>query len=140
MQSTAWSLYFICQFLRKVTAQLQLISVVVFVSQVLNQSAVDYINGSVSASQVGSYFGKSFLSLIKVIECNIHASIHILNLFVQALLPREQLEKQYCSNGVQSQHQISSFRAAAVRNAIPDPDVPQSCANSSEYVRLSTSS
>ncbi|RCV35890.1 hypothetical protein SETIT_7G276200v2 [Setaria italica] len=69
-------------------------------NEVLNQSAVDYINGSVSASQ--------------------------------ALLPREQLEKQYCSNGVQSQHQISSFRAAAVRSAIPDPDVPQSCANSSE--------
>ncbi|KAG2623451.1 hypothetical protein PVAP13_3KG061500 [Panicum virgatum] len=69
-------------------------------NEVLNQSAVDYINGSVSASQV--------------------------------LLPREQLEKQYCSNGVQSQPQISSFRPAAVRSVIPDPDVPQSCANSSE--------
>ncbi|KAG2615261.1 hypothetical protein PVAP13_3NG067500 [Panicum virgatum] len=69
-------------------------------NEVLNQSAVDYLNGSVSASQV--------------------------------LLPREQLEKQYCSNGVQSQPQISSFRPAAVRSVIPDPDVPQSCANSSE--------
>ncbi|PAN16367.1 hypothetical protein PAHAL_3G055500 [Panicum hallii] len=69
-------------------------------NEVLNQSAVDYINGSLSASQV--------------------------------LLPREQLEKQYCSNGVQSQPQISSFRSAAVRSVIPDPDVPQSCANSSE--------
>ncbi|KAJ1265165.1 hypothetical protein BS78_08G058900 [Paspalum vaginatum] len=71
-------------------------------NEVLNQSAVDYINGSVSASQ--------------------------------ALLPREQLEKQYCSITVQSQSQsqISSFRAATVRNVIPDPDVPQSCANSSE--------
>ncbi|WVZ88823.1 hypothetical protein U9M48_035294 [Paspalum notatum var. saurae] len=71
-------------------------------NEVLNQSAVDYINGSVSASL--------------------------------ALLPREQLEKQYCSITVQSQPQpqISSFRAATVRNVIPDPDVPQSCANSSE--------
>ncbi|RLM99711.1 CCR4-NOT transcription complex subunit 11 [Panicum miliaceum] len=69
-------------------------------NEVLNQSAVDCINGSLSASQV--------------------------------LLPREQLEKQYCSNGVQSQPQISSFRPAAVRSVIPDPDVPQSCANSSE--------
>lgn len=49
-------------------------------------------------------------------------------------MPREQLEKQYCSNGVQSQPQISSFKSASVRSAIPDPDVPQSCANSSEYV------
>ncbi|PUZ63255.1 hypothetical protein GQ55_3G053400 [Panicum hallii var. hallii] len=69
-------------------------------NEVLNQSAVDYINGSLSASQI--------------------------------LLPREQLEKQYCSNGVQSQPQISSFRSAAVRSVIPDPDVPQSCANSLE--------
>ncbi|KAF8658057.1 hypothetical protein HU200_059521 [Digitaria exilis] len=70
-------------------------------NEILNQSAVDYLNGPVSASQ--------------------------------ALLPREQLEKQYCSNGVQSQPQISSFKSASVRSAIPDPDVPQSCANSSEY-------
>ncbi|GJM87767.1 hypothetical protein PR202_ga03758 [Eleusine coracana subsp. coracana] len=41
--------------------------------EVLKQSAVDYISGSVSASQV--------------------------------LLPREQLEKQYCNNSVQSQPQ-----------------------------------
>ncbi|CAN6339935.1 unnamed protein product [Urochloa humidicola] len=68
-------------------------------NEVLNQSAVDYINGSASASQ--------------------------------ALLPREQLENQHCSNGVQSQHQISNFRVASVRSAIPDPDVPQSCAHSS---------
>ncbi|XP_066358915.1 uncharacterized protein [Miscanthus floridulus] len=67
---------------------------------VLNQSAVDYINGSVSASQ--------------------------------DFLPREQLEKQYCSTSVHSRPQISSFRAAMVRSAIPDPDVPQSCANSPE--------
>ncbi|KAG0520456.1 hypothetical protein BDA96_08G075800 [Sorghum bicolor] len=69
-------------------------------NEVLNQSAVDYINGSVSASQ--------------------------------DFLPREQLEKQYCSTSVHSRPQISSFRAAMVRSAIPDPDVPQSCANSSE--------
>ncbi|TVU51365.1 hypothetical protein EJB05_02789 [Eragrostis curvula] len=69
-------------------------------NEVLKQSAVDYINGSVSESQ--------------------------------ALLPREQLEKQYCSNGVQSQPQVNSFRAATVSCAIPDPDVPQSCAVSSE--------
>ncbi|XP_062202846.1 uncharacterized protein LOC133905144 isoform X2 [Phragmites australis] len=69
-------------------------------NEVLKQSAVDYINGSVSASQV--------------------------------LLTQEQLEKQYCSNSVQAQPQISSFRAATVRCAIPDPDVPTSCANSSE--------
>jgi len=69
-------------------------------NEVLNQSALDYINGSVSASQV--------------------------------FLPREQLEKQYCSTGVHSSPQTSSFTAPAVRSAIPDPDVRQSCANSSE--------
>ncbi|XP_047048219.1 CCR4-NOT transcription complex subunit 11-like [Lolium rigidum] len=69
-------------------------------NEVLQQSAVDYINGPDSASQ--------------------------------ALLPREQLEKQYCGNSVQPQPQASSFRSATVRCAIPDPDIPQSCANSSE--------
>uniref|UniRef100_A0A0E0BQ40 CCR4-NOT transcription complex subunit 11 n=1 Tax=Oryza glumipatula TaxID=40148 RepID=A0A0E0BQ40_9ORYZ len=68
--------------------------------EVLKQSAVDYINGSDSASQ--------------------------------ALLPREQLEKLFSSNSVQSQPQTSSFSAGTVRCAIPDPDVPQSCVNSSE--------
>jgi hypothetical protein len=69
-------------------------------NEVLQQSAVDYINGPVSASQ--------------------------------ALLPREQLEKQYCGNSVQPQPQASTFRSATVRCALPDPDIPQSCANSSE--------
>lgn len=50
----------------------------------------------------------------------------------QALLPREQLEKQCCGDSVQPQPQASSFRSATVRCIIPDPDVPQSCANSSE--------
>uniref|UniRef100_A0A453K3V0 CCR4-NOT transcription complex subunit 11 n=1 Tax=Aegilops tauschii subsp. strangulata TaxID=200361 RepID=A0A453K3V0_AEGTS len=68
--------------------------------QVLQKSAVDYVNGPVSASQ--------------------------------ALLPREQLEKQFCRSIVQPQPQVSSFRSATVRCAIPDPDIPQSCANSSE--------
>uniref|UniRef100_A0A0E0MKJ8 CCR4-NOT transcription complex subunit 11 n=1 Tax=Oryza punctata TaxID=4537 RepID=A0A0E0MKJ8_ORYPU len=68
--------------------------------EVLKQSAVDYINGSDSASQ--------------------------------ALLPREQLEKLFSSNSVQSQPQTSSYSAGTVRCAIPDPDVPQSCVNSSE--------
>uniref|UniRef100_A0A0D9XXQ1 CCR4-NOT transcription complex subunit 11 n=1 Tax=Leersia perrieri TaxID=77586 RepID=A0A0D9XXQ1_9ORYZ len=67
---------------------------------VLKQSAVDYINGSDSASQ--------------------------------ALLPREQLEKLCCTYSVQSQPQTSGLRAATVRCVIPDPDVPQSCVNSSE--------
>ncbi|KAL6906204.1 hypothetical protein ACP4OV_003805 [Aristida adscensionis] len=48
----------------------------------------------------------------------------------QVLLPREQLEKQYCGNNVQSQ--MSSSRDATVRCVIPDPDVPRSCAKSSE--------
>jgi hypothetical protein len=55
-------------------------------------------------------------------------------------LPREQLEKQYCGNSVQPQPQASSFRSATVRCAIPDPDIPQSCANSSEYVWSAASS
>jgi hypothetical protein len=76
--------------------------------EVLKQSAVDYINGSDSASQ--------------------------------ALLPREQLEKLFSSNSVQSQPQTSSFSAGTVRCAIPDPDVPQSCVNSSEYVGSANSS
>ncbi|KAL5205595.1 hypothetical protein ABZP36_033804 [Zizania latifolia] len=49
----------------------------------------------------------------------------------QALLPQEQLEKLRCSNSVQSQPQSNSFRATTVRCAIPDPDVPQNCVNSS---------
>ncbi|KAM3273251.1 hypothetical protein ACQJBY_042919 [Aegilops geniculata] len=69
-------------------------------NEVLQKSAVDYVNGPVSASQ--------------------------------ALLPREQLEKPFCRSIVQPQPQVSSFRSATVRCAIPDPDIPQSCANSSE--------
>ncbi|KAF7057667.1 hypothetical protein CFC21_064876 [Triticum aestivum] len=69
-------------------------------NEVLQKSAVDYVNGPVAASQ--------------------------------ALLPREQLEKQFCRSIVQPQPQVSSFRSATVRCAIPDPDIPQSRANSSE--------
>ncbi|XP_062183064.1 uncharacterized protein LOC133887141 [Phragmites australis] len=50
----------------------------------------------------------------------------------QVLLPREQLEKQYSCSAVQPQPYTSSFRNATVRSAIPDPDVSQSCVNSSE--------
>jgi len=48
----------------------------------------------------------------------------------QVLLPREQLEKQ-CSRDAASSLQSSS-RDATVRNAIPDPDVFQSCGSSAE--------
>lgn len=50
-------------------------------------------------------------------------------------MQREQLEKQHCDD-VQTKPYTSFFRAAAVRNVIPDPDLPQGCAsNSSEYVK-----
>ncbi|CAO2152469.1 unnamed protein product [Urochloa humidicola] len=48
----------------------------------------------------------------------------------QVLLPREQLEKQ-CSCDAASSLQ-SSLRDATVRNAVPDPDVYQSCRSLSE--------
>ncbi|CAO2141305.1 unnamed protein product [Urochloa humidicola] len=48
----------------------------------------------------------------------------------QVLLPREQLEKQYSCDAASSLQ--SSFRDATVRNAIPDPDVFQSCQSLSE--------
>ncbi|CAN6374859.1 unnamed protein product [Urochloa humidicola] len=48
----------------------------------------------------------------------------------QVLLPREQLEKQCSCDGASSLQ--SSFRDATVRNAIPDPDVYQSCRSLSE--------
>ncbi|KAK3136324.1 hypothetical protein QOZ80_5BG0431690 [Eleusine coracana subsp. coracana] len=80
--------------------QLLLISASGNDNEVLKQSAVDYISGFVSASQV--------------------------------LLPREQLEKQYSNTSVQSQAQVNNFRTATVRCAVPDPDISQSCAISSE--------
>lgn len=46
----------------------------VVISQVLNQSAVDYLNGPVSASQVGFYLRNFFEVLVKELsECNIRA-------------------------------------------------------------------
>jgi len=54
----------------------------------------------------------------------------------QVLLPREQLEKQ-CSRDAASSLQSSS-RDATVRNAIPDPDVFQSCVEFSRDVTNQT--
>jgi hypothetical protein len=45
-------------------------------------------------------------------------------------MQKEDLEKQY----LQHRPFTSLFGAAAVRNVIPDPDVPESCAESAEYV------
>ncbi|KAF0895192.1 hypothetical protein E2562_008532 [Oryza meyeriana var. granulata] len=50
----------------------------------------------------------------------------------QVLLTREQLERRYACKEVQPQPCTGSFRAATVRSAIPDPDVSQSCTDSSE--------
>ncbi|VAI02904.1 unnamed protein product [Triticum turgidum subsp. durum] len=52
----------------------------------------------------------------------------------QVLLPRDRLESQYSCNDVQLQT-YTSCAAAKVRSAIPDPDVSQSCGDSSEYHR-----
>ncbi|VAI02902.1 unnamed protein product [Triticum turgidum subsp. durum] len=48
----------------------------------------------------------------------------------QVLLPRDRLESQYSCNDVQLQT-YTSCAAAKVRSAIPDPDVSQSCGDSS---------
>nr|AAX95876.1 hypothetical protein LOC_Os11g13690 [Oryza sativa Japonica Group] len=50
----------------------------------------------------------------------------------QVLLTREQLERQYTCNEVQPQPSTGSFREATVRSVIPDPDISQSCTDSSE--------
>jgi hypothetical protein len=51
----------------------------IFVFQVLNQSAVDYINGSVSASQVGFRLGKQlFMFWSSVI---IHMLVYLYRIF-----------------------------------------------------------
>ncbi|XP_062197258.1 uncharacterized protein LOC133900137 isoform X2 [Phragmites australis] len=50
----------------------------------------------------------------------------------QVLLPRDQLEKHYSCVAVQPQPYSSSFRAATVRSAVPDPDVSQSFGDSLE--------
>ncbi|KAK1310338.1 hypothetical protein QJS10_CPA08g01210 [Acorus calamus] len=48
-------------------------------------------------------------------------------------LPREQLQKQYCET-VKVESQTNIFRSAAVKNAIPDPDIPRGCdINSPEF-------
>ncbi|XP_020106749.1 CCR4-NOT transcription complex subunit 11 [Ananas comosus] len=54
----------------------------------------------------------------------------------QVLSQREQLEKQLCDD-VQTKPYTSFFRAAAVRNVIPDPDLPQGCASNSSDLKLS---
>ncbi|KAJ3671592.1 hypothetical protein LUZ60_007671 [Juncus effusus] len=51
------------------------------------------------------------------------------------LLQKEQLEKQ-CYNGVQTPNYTSLFKAASVRNVVPDPDVPAICINSKELENL----
>lgn len=49
------------------------------------------------------------------------------------LLQREQLQKQH-GNGVQAERYNSHFRSAAVKNIVPDPDVPRGCdPNSPEF-------
>lgn len=53
------------------------------------------------------------------------------------LLPRDQLERQYSCNDVELQT-YTSCAAATVRSAIPDPDVSQSCGDSSGYVNSTT--
>ncbi|OEL25186.1 CCR4-NOT transcription complex subunit 11 [Dichanthelium oligosanthes] len=50
----------------------------------------------------------------------------------QVLLPREQLEKQCSCDAASPLPYSSSFRDATVINAIPDPDVFQSCGSSAE--------
>ncbi|KAJ4744551.1 CCR4-NOT transcription complex subunit 11 [Rhynchospora pubera] len=52
----------------------------------------------------------------------------------QVLLQKEELEKRY----VQPPSYASPFGAAAVRNVIPDPDLPASCANAAELDNLPT--
>ncbi|KAK1287651.1 hypothetical protein QJS10_CPB19g00103 [Acorus calamus] len=48
-------------------------------------------------------------------------------------MPREQLQKQYCET-VKMELQTNIFRSAAVKNAIPDPDIPRGCdINSPEF-------
>ncbi|KAG8090943.1 hypothetical protein GUJ93_ZPchr0011g27302 [Zizania palustris] len=49
----------------------------------------------------------------------------------QVFLPREQLEERYSCNVVEPQP-CDNFRAATVSCAIPDPDVTESCTDSSE--------
>ncbi|KAL5205040.1 hypothetical protein ABZP36_009911 [Zizania latifolia] len=49
----------------------------------------------------------------------------------QVFLPREQLEERYSCNVVEPQP-CDNFRAATVSCAIPDPDVSESCTDSSE--------
>uniref|UniRef100_A0A0D9XQP3 Uncharacterized protein n=1 Tax=Leersia perrieri TaxID=77586 RepID=A0A0D9XQP3_9ORYZ len=50
----------------------------------------------------------------------------------QVLLTREQLERQYSLNVVEPQSCPGGFSGATVRSAIPDPDVSESCTDSSE--------
>ncbi|XP_043805609.1 CCR4-NOT transcription complex subunit 11 isoform X2 [Manihot esculenta] len=75
----------------------------------------------------GSNGGKEFLeqsaaNYIKVFDSSAHA-------FPQY----EQLQQQYCDK-VHSEQYNSFFKNAAVKNVVPDPDLPQSCdANSQEF-------
>jgi len=49
-------------------------------------------------------------------------------------LQREQLRQQH-GNGVQADPYNSHFRSAAIKNILPDPDIPGGCdPNSAEYV------
>ncbi|KAL5982836.1 hypothetical protein ACLOJK_016913 [Asimina triloba] len=77
--------------------------------EVLKQSAMDFIKGFDPSSQI------LFLLMDK-----------------QVLLSHDQLQKQFCDK-VQEEPYHCLFRDAAVKNAIPDPDIPRGCdANSPE--------
>lgn len=93
--------------------------------QVLKPSALDYIKGFDSSSCVSVCvdFSSSCNLLLFSLSLVVHLDQFLFFWALQTLLQKEELQQQL-SIGVQPEPYNSIFKAAAVKNVIPDPDIP----------------
>ncbi|EHA8589751.1 CCR4-NOT transcription complex subunit 11 [Cocos nucifera] len=91
----------------------------------MEMTFIQLLLGSAAANNNKEVLKQSAVDYIKGFDPSSHV-----------LLQREQLQKQHC-DGTQAEPYKSIFRAAAVKNVIPDPDVPHGCDANSSDLKLS---